>query len=188
MNDLTHLNNKLLIATPALLDSSFSKAVVYICEHNEYGAVGLIINQPMEQSLSFVFEQMDVTVTDSRASRIPLLYGGSVQPERGFVIHRPGRGIWRSSLMVEDQVSITTSRDVLRALAVGDGPEDPMVALGYTGWSQGQLEAELQQNTWLLSPFAPSILYEVPFDQRWQMAASSIGVDIHSMSSDIGHA
>lgn len=187
MDDLTSLNNQLLIATPALIGSGFEKTVVYICEHNEHGAVGLVINQPLEHQLSFVFEQMGLEVDEPSANEIPLLFGGPVQPERGFVIHKPG-GQWRSSIAVQEDVAITTSRDVLRALAAGDGPDAPMVALGYAGWASDQLELELQQNSWLLCPFEPTLLFDVPFDKRWHVAANSIGIDITRLSSDIGHA
>lgn len=188
MNDIASLNNKLLIATPALGGSGFEKTVVYICEHNEHGAVGLVINQPLDHPLSFVFEQMGLDVVEPSANQIPLLFGGPMQPERGFVIHRPDKSEWRSSIAIQNDVTITTSRDVLRALASGAGPDSPMVALGYAGWSREQLELELQQNSWLLCPFESSILFDVPFDKRWHVAASSIGFDINILSSDVGHA
>jgi len=182
-----YLKNKLLIAMPSLADPYFSKAVIYVCEHNSQGAIGLIINQPLEQSLSLVFEQMSLEVLAPKANLLPLLFGGPLQPERGFVIHRPS-GHWRSSIDLENDVSVTTSNDIIKALAQGTGPGEAMVALGYAGWEGEQLDEEVKQNTWLTCPFDASILYDVPFEQRWQSAANSIGIDLNLLSSDIGHA
>lgn len=186
-SELTSLNNQLLIAMPSLLDPAFGKTVVYVCEHNSQGAVGLIINRPLNYQLSYVFEQMNITSHCVDSDTMPLMFGGPVQPERGFVIHRP-MGVWRSSLNIDNDVTVTTSNDIIHALAEGKGPKDALVTLGYTGWSENQLEQEVVDNSWLVCPFSPAILYNTPFDQRWEIAAKTLGVDINFISSGEGHA
>lgn len=181
------LGNHLLIAMPSLIDSSFERSVIYICEHQEEGTVGLIINRPLEFPLSFVFEQMHIKPTDLKQNQKPLLYGGPVQQERGFVLHRPV-GSWRSSTPLGEDVSITTSSDILKAIATDKGPKDALVALGYAGWGANQLEAEMIQDSWLVCPYRPELLYEVPFANRWEYAASTIGVKMSQLISTIGHA
>ncbi|WP_419420316.1 YqgE/AlgH family protein [Legionella sp. D16C41] len=184
----TSLANHLLIAMPSLTDPNFEKSVIYICEHHPQGTVGLIINRPTEYSLSMVFEQLNISPLTQEQSQRPLLYGGPIQPERGFVIHRPS-GKWRSSLpLVEDGVTVTTSNDIIRAIANGEGPQDALITLGYSGWIENQLEQEVQDNTWLVCPYKPELLYEVPFRQRWEYAGSMIGVKMSQLSSSIGHA
>jgi putative transcriptional regulator len=179
--------NHLLIAMPKLHDPSFERSVVYICEHSEHGAVGMIINRPLEFNLSFVFEQMNIAVSEPDSNSLPLMFGGPVQPERGFVIHRP-EGIWRSSLSLAGDITVTTSSDIIKAIASGDGPEDALVTLGYAGWTENQLEEEVRNNAWIVCPFDPSIIYDTPFDKRWEAAANSLGFDINFISSDEGHA
>lgn len=181
------LGNHLLIAMPSLVDSSFERSVIYICENQTQGTVGLIINRPLEFPLGFVFDQMHIESPQDKQKHKPLLFGGPVQPERGFVIHRP-LGAWRSSTVLNDDVFITTSNDIIRALAVNQGPEDSLVFLGYAGWGANQLETELIQNTWLVCPYKHELLYEVPFADRWEHAASTIGVKISQLSTTIGHA
>jgi len=182
-----NLNNHLLIAMPQLGDQHFHHAVVYICENQSEGTVGLIINQPLQMPMGLVFQQMDIVPDNEAISTRPLLFGGPVQPERGFVIHRP-EGTWRSSLMLQEDVNITTSKDILRAIAENKGPSDALVTLGYAGWGENQLEEEIIANMWLVCPYTPELLYDVPFDQRWEMAGRSIGVDMFQIGSHTGHA
>jgi putative transcriptional regulator len=186
-SELTSLNNQLLIAMPSLLDPAFGKTVVYVCEHNSQGAVGLIINRPLNYQLSYVFDQMDIKATSSSSQEKPLMFGGPIQPERGFVIHRP-MGVWRSSLNIDDDVTVTTSNDIIHAIANGSGPQDALVTLGYAGWAENQLEQEVVDNSWLVCPFSPKILYNTPFERRWEVAAEILGVNIHFISSGEGHA
>lgn len=183
----TSLANHLLIAMPSLADPNFKHAVIYVCENHAHGTVGLIINRPMEFPLSLVFDQMKIEPMHESQNHQPLLYGGPIQPERGFVIHRPSGG-WRSSLSLRDDVTVTTSNDIIRAIASDMGPKDALVALGYTGWAEHQLEEEIMSNSWLVCPYKAELLYEVPFHKRWECAGLSIGVKMNQLTSVMGHA
>lgn len=187
MSIITSLANHMLIAMPSLTDPNFERSVIYVCENQEQGSVGLIINRPMTYPLGFVFEQLNIEPINVEKNALPLLFGGPVQPERGFVIHRPLGG-WRSSLSITDEVTVTTSNDIIKAIATDTGPKDVLVTLGYAGWGEHQLEKEVLDNAWLVCPYKPELLYEVPFTERWQYAASLIGVDINRLCSDAGHA
>lgn len=184
---INSLANHLLIAMPSLQDPNFEKTVVYLCEHHEDGSVGLIINRPMQFHLSLVFEQLNIEPIRVEQNRQPLLFGGPVQPERGFVIHKQAGG-WRSSLFLQDEVTVTTSNDIIRAIAQDVGPKDALVTLGYASWMDNQLEQEVMNNMWLVCPYRSEILYDVPFDQRWEYAGLSIGVKMNQMISRAGHA
>jgi putative transcriptional regulator len=183
---MNSLANNLLIAMPTLHDPNFEKAVIYICEHQEQGSVGLIINRPMHYPLSIVFEQLEIEPLHIEQSHKPLLFGGPVQPERGFVIHKQTGG-WRSSLHLQDEVTVTTSNDIIRAIAQDEGPKDVLVTLGYASWAENQLEREVMDNLWLVCPYKANLLYEVPFEDRWERAGLSLGVRMNQISSDIGH-
>jgi putative transcriptional regulator len=183
----TSLANHLLIAMPLLTESNFERSVIYVCEHHPQGTVGLIINRPTEYQLSMVFDQLHILPMQSNQSQRPLLFGGPIQPERGFVIHRPSGG-WRSSLSLQHDVTVTTSNDIIRAIAAGKGPNDVLITLGYAGWTENQLEQEVQDNFWLVCPYKPEILYDVPFTQRWEYAGSMIGVKMLQLTSVVGHA
>lgn len=185
--DTRYLTDQFLIAMPAMGDPNFDHTVTYICEHTDDGALGLVINRPTGMSLSEVFGQMDLQLLDQELADAPVLQGGPVQPERGFVIHDPGHS-WGSTLPVSDSIQITTSRDVLEAMARGDGPERALVALGYAGWGAGQLESEMAANAWLSVPANHDIIFTIPFEERWRAAAALIGIDIDQISSDVGHA
>lgn len=181
------LANHILVAMPSLLDPNFDHAVIYVCENHPLGTVGLIINRPMQFPLGIVFEQMQIAPVNEHQSTLPLLYGGPVQPERGFVIHRPFGG-WRSSLALRDDVTVTTSNDIIHAIAEDNGPKDALVILGYSGWAEKQLEEEVMKNFWLVCPYKPEILYDVPFHERRKYAGSILGVNMDLLSSDVGHA
>lgn len=183
----TSLANHLLIAMPSMVDPNFMHTVVYVCEHHADGTVGLIINRPMEFPLSLVFEQMKIEEAREDQKSQPLMFGGPIQMERGFVIHRP-MGEWRSSLILGDEVTITTSNDIIRAIAQGKGPKDALITLGYAGWTENQLEQEVMNNTWLVCPFKSEVLYDVPFVQRWEYAGLMLGVKMNQLISDVGHA
>ncbi|KTC84825.1 YqgE/AlgH family protein [Legionella brunensis] len=187
MTNNSSLANHLLIAMPSMTDPNFERAVIYICEHHVQGTVGLIINRPMQYPLSLVFEQMQIEPTKNEYSQKPLLFGGPVQPERGFVIHRPIGG-WRSSLALRDDVTVTTSNDIIRAIAADKGPKDALITLGYSGWGENQLEDEVMNNAWLVCPYTPELLYEVPFSERWEYAGAVIGVKMNQLTSIAGHA
>lgn len=181
------LTNQFLIAMPSLADPNFSQTVTFICEHNEQGALGLVINRPMKMRMAEVFEQLELSVQDQMLRELPILQGGPVQPDRGFVIHRAGQN-WDSTLVVSDTLHVTTSRDVLTALASGTGPSPACMALGYAGWEAGQLEIEVSQNAWLTVPCDERILFSTPYEQRWLAAAQLLGVNLHAMSPHAGHA
>lgn len=181
------LANHFLIAMPSFKDPDFERSVIYLCEHHVQGTVGLIINRPMEYPLKLVFDQLKIDPEQALQSQKPLLFGGPIQPERGFVIHRQA-GKWRSSLHLRDEVTVTTSNDIIRAIAANQGPKDVLVALGYAGWSEEQFEKELKDNLWLVCPFRPELLYEVPFAERWEYAGRILGVKMNELSLYTGNA
>ncbi|MCX7118166.1 MAG: YqgE/AlgH family protein [Legionellales bacterium] len=183
----TSLANHLLIATPSIADPNFKKSVIYVCEHHIQGTVGLIINRPMQYPLGLVFDQLHIEPIRVESNRLPLLFGGPIQPERGFVIHRP-LGEWRSSLALQEGVTVTTSNDIIRAIASDTGPKNVLVALGYVAWGENQLNQEVMDNAWLVCPFKPELLYDVPFEQRWESAGLTIGVKMNQLTSGVGHA
>lgn len=186
MSVIDSLTNNLLVAMPTLHDPNFERAVIYICEHTTDGAIGLIINRPMHFPLSMVFEQLQIKPNKVEHNQLPLLFGGPVQPERGFVIHKQ-LGAWRSSLALQNDVTVTTSNDIIRAIARDDGPQDVLITLGYVGWAEHQLDQEVIDNVWLVCPYKSEILYEVPFEERWEYAAMVMGIKMNSIISSPGH-
>lgn len=183
----TTLTNHFLIAMPGLRDPNFSRTVAYVCEHTEQGAMGIVINRPMDIRLGEVLAQLDIE-SDDRAVLDSLVFlGGPVQPERGFVLHS-GEHSFDSTLAITPDISVTTSRDVLEAIAAGRGPERSLVALGYAGWSSGQLEEEMSANAWLSGPADGEIIFRMPADHRWLAAAQILGVDLNLLSGEAGHA
>jgi putative transcriptional regulator len=181
-----NLANHFLIAMPAMSDPFFAKTVTYLCQHGPEGALGIIVNRPSELMLSDIMQQMDIKTRRRKLSRIPIYFGGPVQPERGFVLHEP-LGRWDSTLPISDRISLTTSRDILEAIGRGEGPEKVLVALGYAGWGSGQLEREMVENSWLNAPAATSIIFEHPSALRWKAAAELMGVDISLLTVQAGH-
>lgn len=185
--DPTPLANQLLIALPSLADPNFFRTVSLICQHDSDGAMGLVINRPSEYTLGEVLEQMGIIADDPDLRDRPVLSGGPVHPERGFVIH-DGNKAWDSSLEVVDGLYVTTSRDVLEALARGDGPTRSTVVLGCAGWGAGQLEQELVDNAWLTAESDSELLFILPIEARWEAAAGKIGVDMSRITDYSGHA
>ena len=181
------LTNHFIIAMPGLMDENFNQAVTFICEHDDNGTFGIIINRESEISLDDVMQQMKIPYHPDKSKVEPVFTGGPVQANRGFVLHRP-IGNWESSLIVNDSVALTTSRDILEAIADNKGPEDNIITLGYAGWGPGQLEQEMADNTWLSCPAEEQIIFNTPVEKRWQAAANLIGVDLQLMSNDAGHA
>ena len=181
------LNNQLLIAMPGMPDPNFNSTVTLVCEHNNDGALGIVINRPLNLQLGGLFEQLSLDEADEIVAKRPVLNGGPVARERGFVLHNPGPE-FESSMSVSESIQLTLSRDVLDALAAGSGPDQTLVALGYAGWEPGQLEAEMMANTWLNVPASPEIVFDTPFAERWNHAADSLGIDISRISPDAGHA
>ena len=183
----TPLANQLLVALPALADPNFERTVSLLCQHDAGGAMGVVVNRRSDYTLGEIFSQMGIACDDDALCATPVLAGGPVHPERGFVIHDGDRD-WDSSLSVADGLRVTTSRDVLEAMARGEGPSRVLVALGCAGWSAGQLDAELAENSWLTVPSDGEILFSLPLDARWQAAAGRIGVDLAHMPGYAGHA
>lgn len=184
--ETANLTNHFLIAMPGLNDPNFYHTVTYVCAHNEEGAMGIVVNRPLEIRLGELLDHMDIGIHHEPARHLPVFQGGPVEPERGFVLHRPNGG-WHSMMTVDGQVAITTSRDILSAIAHGSGPHKNLVALGYAGWRAGQLEAEMVENAWLSGPADASILFDVPAAERWSAAANLLGVDMRLMSMEAGH-
>jgi putative transcriptional regulator len=187
MHPQNSLNNHLLIAMPGMADPNFSTTVTLVCEHNDEGALGIVVNRPSNLDLGGLFQQLSVEDADEKIASTPVLDGGPVARERGFVLHTPSEE-YDSSVSVSKDIQLTLSRDVLDSLAAGTGPDRSVVALGYAGWEPGQLEAEMLQNTWLTVPATPELIFDVPFEERWASAAESMGVDIKKISPHAGHA
>ena len=184
-----NLTNHFLIAMPGLDDAAFSRSVVYVCEHSERGALGLVINKPSDINLKGLFDKVQLPLGRDDLQQLPVFQGGPVQTDRGFVLHRrEKRWHWQSTLHVTAQISLTTSRDILESIAHDDGPQEALIALGYAGWGPGQLEEELAANAWLSLPAEPSILFEVPLEQRAQAAAARLGINLGLLSSTFGNA
>jgi putative transcriptional regulator len=186
-----NLANHFLIAMPSMLDPIFGGTVIYICEHNASGALGVIINKPTDMTMAVLFERIDLEL-EIMANRAPMtdkpvMFGGPVQVERGFVLHSPP-GPYSSMMKVTDEIALTTSKDVLEAAAVGDGPRRMLVTLGCSGWSAGQLEQEIGSNGWLTVAADPSIIFDLPIEQRFAAAIKLLGIDPMMLAGDAGHA
>jgi len=181
------LTNHLLIAMPQLNDPNFSQTVALICEHTDKGALGIVLNKPLPMKLSDVLSQMKLEPSSDSIGEQPVLRGGPVHTDRGFVLHRPG-GEWDHTHKVSDAIQVTTSRDVLAAMARGEGPSDAFIALGYAGWDSGQLERELKENAWVSMPVDARVVFDLPFEERWAGAWRLMGVDVGRLSPEAGHA
>lgn len=187
----TSLANHFLIAMPAMTDPNFSRTLTYLCEHNAEGALGIIVNRPLDLSLGTLFERVAVPLTpgesQAKYSELPVFFGGPVQTDRGFVLHRP-IGHWQSTLSVSPEVGLTSSRDILQAMSDDGEPSDVLVSLGYSGWAAGQLEWELSQNAWLTVAADPGIIFSLPPEERLPAAMQLLGVDFANLSEVAGHA
>lgn len=186
-----NLTNQFLIAMPGMSDGHFAGAVVYMCEHNDKGALGLVINKPIEINLQHLFERVDLTLERADLATRPVYFGGPVQTGRGFVLHDrldEEGGHYNASLKIPGGLEMTTSRDVLEALSEGAGPDRVFITLGYSGWSAGQLEDELGRNGWLTVEAEPTIIFDTPVEQRYDKALSLLGVDRHFLMAEAGHA
>jgi putative transcriptional regulator len=187
MTDSGYLTNQLLIAMPSLGDPNFAQTVALICDHTSEGALGLILNKPLPMCMAEVFEQLEISIDEGPMSGRKVLRGGPMQTDRGFVVH-PAWGEWDSTLKVSDTLHVTTSRDILAAIARGQGPGDAVVALGYAGWDGGQLEEEIRANAWLCAPVDSAIIFELPFEARWHAAGRLLGVELDRISTLYGNA
>jgi putative transcriptional regulator len=185
------LTNQFLIAMPGMADDNFAGSVVYLCEHTERGALGLVINKPIDINLRNLFEKVEINLDSQELADQPVYYGGPVQTERGFVLHEKqldGTGPYNSTMSVRGGLEMTTSKDVLEALAEGSGPKKVLITLGYSGWQAGQLEDELGRNGWLTVDADPAVIFDTPIEKRYDRAVSLLGFDPRMLSQEAGHA
>jgi putative transcriptional regulator len=191
-----NLTNHFLIAMPGLEDLIFSRSVVYVCEHGPRGAMGLVINKPADITLSALFDKVELPFTRTALADTPVFQGGPVQGDRGFVLHqsmfpqgaRPEPSLFASTLNIPGGLEMTTSKDVLEALATGSGPSKVLVTLGYSAWAEGQLETELGENSWLTVDADPAVIFDTPVAQRYDKALSLLGLQAWMLSTQVGHA
>lgn len=184
---LASFTNQFLIAMPTLADANFSRTVTLICEHNAHGALGVVVNRPMEMRLGALLEHLDLVTANANVADTVVYAGGPVQLDRGFILHAPLGG-WDSTLTIDTNLGLTSSLDILAAMTTDEGPAQSLIALGYAGWGAGQLEQEIADNAWLTVPGDAHILFELPVEQRWQAAARKLGVDLGLIAGHAGHA
>jgi putative transcriptional regulator len=193
---VTNLTNHFLIAMPGLQDPLFEHSVVYLCEHSQRGALGLVINKPAEIDLKGLFDKVELSLTRPDLQKAPVFYGGPVQTERGFVLHeatfaddaKPEHPVYASTLVIPGGLEMTTSRDVLEAISTGSGPRKVLISLGYAAWGEGQLESELGENSWLTVQADARLIFETPVAQRYEQALKLLGLESWMLSPDAGHA
>ena len=187
-----NLTNQFLIAMPGMSSGTFAGTVIYLCEHSDKGALGLVINKPIDITLKNLFEKVELSLEREDLVEAPVYFGGPVQTERGFVLHEPtgadAESGYNSSLKIEGGLEMTTSKDVLEAMSHGQGPRRVLVTLGYSGWSAGQLEDEIGRNGWLTVAAQPDVIFDTPVDQRYERALGLLGIDPRMLSQEAGHA
>jgi putative transcriptional regulator len=182
-----NLTHHFLIAMPNMADPYFAKTLTYICEHNDQGALGLVVNRPIDMTLQALFERLQLSLRDNERADAPVYFGGPVQTDRGFVLHTPA-GRWQSTLRVREHIGLTTSKDILEAVGRGEGPGQMLVTLGYAGWSPGQLEHEITQNAWLTVEARDGIIFDTPAEERLPAAMELLGLDYARLQDAAGHA
>ncbi|HXZ53560.1 MAG TPA: YqgE/AlgH family protein [Burkholderiales bacterium] len=182
-----NLTHHFLIAMPNMVDPHFARTLTYVCEHNEQGALGVVVNRPIDMTMQALFERLSLTLRQSELANAPVFFGGPVQTDRGFVLHAPA-GNWQSTLRVREAIGLTTSKDVLEAVGRGEGPAKILVTLGYAGWSAGQLEHELSQNAWLTVEAQDAIIFDTPVEERLPAAMELLGIDFARLQDEAGHA
>lgn len=187
MGATVNLTHHFLIAMPAMADPNFAHTLTFVCEHNPDGALGIVVNRPIDMKLAALFDQIDVPLSNPALRETAVLFGGPVQVDRGFVLHRP-LGNWQSTLAISDDLGLTTSKDILESVGRGDGPQNVLVSLGYAGWSAGQLEQELAQNAWLTVVADAEVMFSIPPEHRLSAAMQRLGISFAQLSEDVGHA
>lgn len=185
--ETANFTDHFLIAMPNMTDPNFAGTLTYICDHGPDGALGVVVNRPLDISLEKLFDQIGITLDNDSIKTQPVYFGGPVQTERGFVLHRPV-GAWNSTLSIHDRVGLTTSKDILEASGRNEGPGEIMVTLGYSGWAAGQLESEIKQNAWLTVPADPNVIFALPAENRMVAAMQILGIDLAMLSEEAGHA
>ena len=185
-----NLTNHFIIAMPGLADPIFEKSVSFICQHTDDGAMGLTINRPTDIPFSELLSQLNIPLQDNTLASLPVYLGGPVDTGHGFILHSNETGFdnWSQTMKINDQISLSSSKDILVAIANGHGPSNFLIMLGYAGWGSGQIEREMEENSWLNVPADSEIIFNTPYEKRWESAAQSLGIDIHLISGDIGHA
>ena len=191
-----NLTNHFLIAMPGLEDAAFSRSVVYVCEHTERGALGLVINKPSDINLQVLFDKVDLPLGRMDLRQVPVFQGGPVQVDRGFVLHEPifaqseklTESVYASTMCIPGGLEMTTSKDVLEALSTGAGPRKVLVSLGYSAWGEGQLESELGDNSWLTVDADSAVIFDTPVEQRYERALGLLGLQVWMLSPQAGHA
>jgi len=187
MSETESLTGQFLIAMPTMTDPNFEQTVSFICQHNEDGALGIIINRTMDLTMGDVLGQMEIPSDGCNCADQPVHYGGPVQSERGFILHDQPDA-WESTVAIDERIGLTTSKDILEAIARNEGPGHALIALGYAGWGSGQLEQEITQNAWLSGPADLDLMFSTPVEQRWNRAAGLLGIDLSLLSREAGHA
>jgi len=182
-----NLTNHFLIAMPNMADPYFARTLTFICEHNDKGALGVVVNRPIEMTLGALYERLSLPLASRILLNEPVYFGGPVQTDRGFVLHQP-LGQWQATLAVRDKLGLTTSKDILEAAGQGAGPRRMLVTLGYSGWAAGQLESEIGQNAWLTVEAKDAIIFDTPSEERLPAAMKLLGVDFAKLSEEAGHA
>ena len=185
--DQSYLSRQFLIAMPGMPDPNFAHGVTLMCKHNEDGAIGITINRPSNFTLLEVLRQLDIQCDDEDLGNKTVFDGGPVHPERGFVLHTPSES-YESSISINDEITVTTSRDVLADIVAGSGPEKFIVALGYAGWDAGQLEHEIRENAWLNIDAESAIVFDMPVKDRWEQSVGRLGIDFRNLHTDAGYA
>lgn len=184
-----YLGNQFLVSMPQLHDDNFTRTVTLVCQHDANGALGIVINRLSNHSLGDVFSQLDIAIADSGTASAPVFEGGPVHQEYGLVVHsRETHRQWQSTMAISESLSLTSSRDILVDIAAGSGPDRAILSLGYAGWGPGQLEQEIMQNAWFSTPVEERILFDSVISNKWDEAASLIGMDFSRLSSQVGHA
>ncbi len=181
------LTNHFLVAMPSLMNSIFEKSVILVCQHNEEGALGIVVNRTTELCLKDIVSELNLNTTDVPEMKLPVHFGGPVQVDRGLVLH-DSQNSWAATIPVGSELNLTLSRDVLEAISENKGPQLCMPLLGFAGWDSAQLESEMSENVWLSTPADSSIIFDTPINQRWQRAASLVGINIETMPTYAGHA
>ncbi len=188
MSEITsNLTHHFLIAMPRMTDPNFARSLTYIAEHNDQGALGIIVNRPIDMTLAALFERVDLPLEAEGFAAQPVYFGGPVQTDRGFVLHRPA-GEWHSTLVVNDEIALTSSRDILQSIGTHGEPLEVLVSLGYAGWTAGQLEQEIAENSWLTVPADLAIVFGLPPEERLAAAMQKLGIDFANLSESAGHA
>ena len=187
MDSISYLKDHFLIALEAEKDSLFYRSVVYVCEHNETGAIGLVVNSPTGLQLDDILESLEITVANPTLVNVPVFTGGPVKEEVGVVLHDGARH-WNSSIATSSTLTLTTSRDILLSIAAAQGPKKVFFSLGHSGWSPGQLEEEIARDYWLVTPAQENIIFEVPIGKRWEAAIRSLGIEPNQLVTKHGNA